>query len=116
MCGPLVNGHGGAPEEEPTLRLMILTCAILSAAGLMACQPTEEETPESAASATQAAQDTAAMATAGGTMTSSDPTTADNPAIDDATTSPASPDGAIAPGQTPPTLPSEPGAESPPPQ
>lgn len=98
------------------MRLLTMTCALLGAAGLAACQPAEEETTEPASSAMGSTEDTSTMAPADGTMTPADPAMSGTPPMDDTMTSPSSADGTMAPGQTPPTLPPESGTASPPAQ
>lgn len=93
-----------------------MTCALLAAAGLAACQPAEEESAEPATSAMEATQDTSAMAPADGTMAPADSATSATPPMDGTMTAPADPEGTMAPGQTPPTLPAEGGTASPPAQ
>lgn len=96
------------------MRLMTLTCAFLGAVGLAACQPAEEETVEPAASAMDSTQDTSTMAPADGTMTPG-ASAAGAPPMDTMTPSAGS-DPTMTPGETPPTLPPENGAASPPAQ
>ena len=98
------------------MRLMMMTCALLGAAGLAACQPAEEETVEPSVSAMDSTQDTSTMAPADGAMAPADPSATSTPPMDDPMMPPANPDGTMAPGQTPPTLPPEGGSTSPTPQ
>ncbi len=98
------------------MRLMTMTCALLGAAGLAACQPAEEETVQPSVAATDSAQGTSTMAPTNGTMEPTDPSTSSTPPMDDPMMPPANPDGTMAPGQTPPTLPPDGGTTSPTPQ
>lgn len=98
------------------MRLMMMTCVLLGAAGLAACQPAEEEIMEPSVPAMGATQDTSTMAPADGTMAPADPSATSTPPMADPMMPPANPDGTMAPGQTPPTLPPESGTTSPTPQ
>lgn len=98
------------------MRLMMMTCALLGAAGLAACQPAEDEAVEPSVSTMDSTQEASAMAPADSAMAPTDPSTGSTPPMNDAPTAPANPDGTMAPGRTPPTLPPEGGIPSPTPQ